>query len=513
VADAAKAVLDAFDQPYIDPAKPAVISDTGEVVTYAEFADRARRVAGLLRSLGLKAGDAVALVAENSPFYLEVLWGTKLAGLYIVAISTNLGPDEVAYILKDSAPDAFIASTRVAVFDKLTEAHVAGVDKRYVYGGPADGWQDIEPALANAPLYEIDTDLEGDLLQYSSGTTGRPKGIKRALRPRPESKGQDTVSFLLGLIGADTDSVYLTPAPLYHSAPHMWTAGVLRAGGTVVLMTKFDAERSLALIDRHKVTHGQFVPTMFVRMLKLPEEVRAKYDVSSLKGVVHAAAPCPIEIKRSMIDWWGPIVSEYWSSSEGAGFAYIGAQDWLEHPGSVGKPMLGGLHICDAEGNELPTGQDGIIWSEMAAFKYLNDPGKDAETTHQQGWRTVGDIGHFDADGYLYLTDRASFMIISGGVNIYPQESENVLIEHPLVMDAAVFGVPDPDRGEVPIGVVQLVEGSTGTPELADELIAWCQQHIAKYKCPWRIEFADKLPRTDMGKLMKRELRNQYAAS
>jgi fatty-acyl-CoA synthase len=213
-----------------------------------------------------------------------------------------------------------------------------------------------------------------------------------------------------------------------------------------------------------------------------------------------------------MIDWWGPIISEYWSSSEGAGFAYIGAQDWLEHPGSVGKPMLGGLHICDEAGNELPVGQDGIIWSEMATFEYLNDPGKDAETTHEQGWRTVGDIGHFDEDGYLYLTDRASFMIISGGVNIYPQESENVLIEHPLVMDAAVFGVPDPDRGEVPIGVVQLVEGSMGTPGLAEELIAWCQQHIAKYKCPWRIEFADKLPRTDMGKLMKRELRTQYAA-
>jgi fatty-acyl-CoA synthase len=505
------AVRDAFDQPHIDPAKPAVISDTGEVVTYAEFAERARRMAGLLRSLGLEAGDAVALVAENSPFYLEVLWGTKLAGLYLVAISTNLGPDEVAYILKDSRANAFIASTKVAVFDNLAEEHLAGIDCRYVYGGAVEGWQDIEKALADAPLYEIDTDLEGDLLQYSSGTTGRPKGIKRALRPRPESREKDTVTFLLSLIGAGTHSIYLTPAPLYHSAPNMWTAAILRNGGTVVLMTKFDAERCLALIDEHKVTGGQFVPTMFVRMLKLPEEVRAKYDVSSLTGVVHAAAPCPIEIKRAMIDWWGPIVSEYWSSSEGAGFAYISAQDWLAHPGSVGKPLLGNLHIGDDHGNELPVGEDGIIWSEMAAYEYLNDPGKDAETTSKQGWRTVGDIGHFDEDGYLYLTDRSSFMIISGGVNIYPQESENVLIEHPLVMDAAVFGIPDADRGEVPFGVVQLVEGIAPSSELADELIAWCQQHIAKYKCPWRIEFAERLPRTDMGKLMKRELRTQYA--
>ncbi len=503
-------ILDAFDQPYIDLDKPAVITEKGQHVTYRQFADRARRIARVLRANGLQVGDVVAIIWENSAEYLEIAWACRLAGLYFVTINTHFGPDEAAYCINDSGALALIASTNVACHAQLLEL-TPNVTVRLISGGVVAGWDDFETAVAAATPFELDTELEGDLLQYSSGTTGKPKGIKRELKARPISKDADTTCALLGLIGADVNSVFLTPAPLYHTAPVMWTLAALRVGATVVVLTKFEPETCLRVIEEQQVTHGQFVPTMFVRMLKLDEAVRSSYDVSSLRGVVHAAAPCPVEIKRAMLAWWGPLVNEYWSSSEGAGFTFITPQEWLERPGSVGKSWRGELHIADAEGNELPRGETGIIWaSSLANYDYLNDPEKTASSISPQGWRSVGDIGRIDEDGYLYLTDRASFMIISGGVNIYPQESENVLIEHPAVLDAAVIGIPDDDLGEIAIAVVQLVDPQRASAELEQELHAWCQQHLAKYKCPRRIDFSADLPRTETGKLLKRELRDRY---
>ena len=507
------AALQALPRAATDPDRPAVICDSGERLTYGELAGRASRLAGALRRRGARTGDVVAVLADNSPAYLEMTWACRIAGLYFVTVNSRLGAGEVAHILGDSGARVLLASARLPVHAELGPGRAPGVVHRILRGGTRPGWEDYETVLAEAPHYERDTDLEGDLLQYSSGTTGWPKGIKRPLRPFPASPDEDMYVGLVRLIGTDENSVYLSPAPLYHSAPIIWTMSALRLGATVMLMTRFDPRTALRLIQEHRVTHGQFVPTMFTRMLKLPEAERLGYDVSSLRGVVHAAAPCPVELKRAMLDWWGPIIHEYWSSSEGAGFTFITPQEWLERPGSVGRPLLGPLHICDEEGRELPPGETGLIWAEVAtAYTYLNDPAKDAETTSPQGWRSVGDIGRLDEDGYLYLTDRASFMIISGGVNIYPQEAENRLLEHPEVYDAAVLGMPDPDLGEIAVAVVQPVDPGAGGPALAAELTGWCTARLARYKCPRRVLFTDALPRSDTGKLYKRRLRERLLA-
>jgi len=495
-----------------DPDRPAVICDDGQQVTYGELAERAVRLAGALRGLGLGEGAVVAILHENAPAYLEIAWACRLAALYHVTLNTHLGVDEIAYILGDSGAEAIVASANVASTAALDGRDLPGVKQRVLRNGQLAGWEDYETLLAAAKPFVRDTALEGDLLQYSSGTTGRPKGIKRALGPAPATASEDMKTFLLMLIGASGESTYLCPAPLYHTAPFMWTMSMLRMGATVVVMKKFDPVGALEVIQQHRVTHGQFVPTMFTRMLKLPDEQRLSYDVSSLQGVVHAAAPCPVQIKHQMLEWWGPIVSEYWSSSEGAGFTFISADEWLSHEGSVGKPLFGALHICDGAGNELPVGEVGQIWAEGIEFSYLNDPGKDSATTMGDGWRSVGDIGRLDEEGYLYLTDRANFMIITGGVNVYPQEAENRLIEHPRVYDAAVVGVPDDELGEIAVAVVQPVDPAEAGPELAATLTAWCEDAMARFKTPRRFQFTDQLPRSDTGKLYKRQVRNELIA-
>jgi fatty-acyl-CoA synthase len=497
-----------------DPDRVAVVCESGATLSYGELGDRAARLAGALRSRGLHTGDVVAVLADNSPTYLEMVWACRIAGLYYVVLNTHLGADEIGFIVTDSGAGAVLASAALPVVAELRADLVPGVGTWLLLDatdtGSWPGWEDYEAVVGAAHPLDGECEYEGDLLQYSSGTTGRPKGIKRALRLAPKTPGDDAYTFLVSLIGITDRSVYLSPAPLYHSAPITWTMAVLRLGGTVVLMRKFEPVAALSLIEQHRVTHAQFVPTMFTRMLKLPEADRA-HDVSSLEGVVHAAAPCPVDIKRRMIDWWGPIVAEYWSSSEGAGFTFISAAEWLDHPGSVGRSLLGPLHICDADGRELPIGAEGVIWAEAPEFSYLNDADKDAETTSTQGWRTVGDVGRLDEEGYLYLTDRASFMIISGGVNIYPQEAENALVEHPRVYDAAVVGIPDEDLGEVAVAVVQPLDPADAGPELAAVLSAWCEQRLARYKCPRRFEFVAELPRSDTGKLYKRQIREQIA--
>jgi long-chain acyl-CoA synthetase len=484
-----------------------VMGGSGEVVTYRELDERSNRCAHLFRSLGLRMGDTVALLMPNTSRLHEVAWAARRSGLYVTPLNYHLTPGEVAYIVADSGARVLIADGSL-VADGLPHT-----EHRFVVGGRADGWADFDDAVRDQPSDPLPDEVEGDLLQYSSGTTGQPKGIRREITGLPMGTLPDTIVGFFDVLGFHEGDIYLSPAPLYHSAPIYWTMAAHRLGATSVVMERFDPEQTLALIERYAVTHAQFVPTMFVRMLKLPAEVRERYDLSSLQSVVHAAAPCPVEVKRAMIEWWGPIVHEYYSSSEGAGATWITGPDWLEHPGSVGKAILGVPHILSEDGVELPPGEPGTIWFDGGReFDYLGDASKTAESMNESGWRTVGDVGYLDDEGYLYLTDRKAFTIIAGGVNIYPQEAEDTLITHPAVYDVAVFGIPDADLGEAVHAVVQPADLSAAGPELAEELMAYCRSKLAAYKCPRSIDFTDELPRSDTGKLYKRLLRDAYWA-
>jgi fatty-acyl-CoA synthase len=435
--------------------------------------------------------------------------------LYYAPINTHLTPAEAAYIVDNSGAKAVIASRAMRKVCEGLQQHLPNglPSLLLIADDDLDGWQRYPECVASEHDSPIDDEIEGELLQYSSGTTGRPKGIRRQLLHLTPAEAPSMLSVLLGALGFDSTGTYLSPAPLYHTAPNMWSMGALAMGGTVVVMEKFDPEQCLDAIQRYRVTHAQFVPAMFVRMLKLPDAVRDSYDLSSLKRVVHAAAPCPVDIKKQMIDWWGPIVDEYYSSSEGAGVTWIAAQDWLAHPGSVGKPLVGQAHVLDEDGTELEPGQAGQIFFDMGEvrFEYLKDSEKTAQSRDKHGWVTVGDVGYLDEDGYLFLTDRKHHMIISGGVNIYPQEAENMLVTHPKVLDAAVFGIPDDEMGQSVKGVVQTVEQSDASDEFAEELLTWLRERLAHYKCPRSISFEAQLPRTDTGKLYKQELIAKYS--
>jgi long-chain acyl-CoA synthetase len=497
------------------PDKPAIVMyPSGTAVTFAELEARANRLAHHFRNAGLREGDAVAILMENNEHFHAVMWAARRAGLYYVPINTHLTAAESAYIIDNSNAKAIVGSAPLRkTLENLGAELPNGLPAvLLIADDDLDGWQRYPECVADQPHTPIDDEIEGDLLQYSSGTTGRPKGIKRELTHLPPA---EVPGMMAGLVGfwMTPDAVYLSPAPLYHTAPSVWSMTVQGAGISTVVMEKFDAEGTLDAVARHGVTHGQFVPVMFTRMLKLPEAVRNSYDISSLQRVMHAAAPCPVEIKKQMIDWWGPIVDEYYASSEAIGSTLITAEDWLLHPGSVGKPMTGVLHILDEDGNELPAGESGEIYFEGGFdFEYLNDPGKTASSRDSHGWKTVGDIGYLDEDGYLFLTDRRHHMIISGGVNIYPQEAENLLVVHPKVMDAAVFGIPDDEMGQSVKGVVQTVDPADGTDAFAEELSAWLRERLAHYKCPRSIVFEAELPRTDTGKLYKQSLIEKYSA-
>jgi fatty-acyl-CoA synthase len=488
------------------------MAESGEVVTYRELEERSNRLAQAFAAAGLAHGDVVALVMENGPRYHEVAWAVLRSGMYLLPVNTHLQPEEVAYVVADSGARLVIVSPRMrGVAAGLRQAAPPAVQRWWSMGGDVGGYEPIDAMLAAMPAEPIPDETEGDVLQYSSGTTGRPKGIRRPLTGAPMGEGGGAVLNFLAAFGLEEGDTYLSPAPLYHSAPIFWTMGVHRLGGTVVVMERFDAEHMLAAIERYAVTHMQLVPTMFVRLLKLREDLRAGYDLSSLRAVIHAAAPCPVDVKRRMIAWWGPIISEYYSSSEGAGGTFITAQEWLEHPGSVGRPILGVPHIVGEDGTELPSGEAGQVWFEGAVeFDYLGDPAKTAETTSSQGWRTVGDVGWLDEDGYLHLTDRRAFTIIRGGVNIYPREIEDVLLEHPRVLDVAVFGVPDEEFGERVHAVVQPDTWPPEAGQLAEELRGLCLSKLAPFKCPAAFDFEQQLPRTDAGKLYKRLLRERY---
>jgi fatty-acyl-CoA synthase len=458
----------------------------------------------------------VALLAENGLRSYEVFWAAMRSGLYITAINQHLTPSEVSYIVNDCGAKAIIVSATYAITATAILDATPAVALRLAFGSdPVKGPDDLETALAAAPAEPLAEQPRGRDMLYSSGTTGQPKGVKAPLPGVSVTEGGDALLGLFGpLYGFDADTVYLSPAPLYHAAPLRFGGMIHQVGGTVVVMPRFDPTAALAAIERYRVTHSQWVPTMFVRMLKLPEEARSGYDLSSLRVAVHAAAPCPVEVKRRMIEWWGPVLQEYYAATEAIGVTVIDSPTWLEHPGSVGRSLLGVLHICAEDGSELPTGDVGLVYfeREVLPFAYHNDPEKTAGAQHPDhpNWGTTGDVGYLDDEGFLFLTDRQAFMIISGGVNIYPQEIENALTLHPSVLDLAVVGIPDEEMGEQVKAVVQPAPGVTGSPELECELLDFLRTHVAGYKVPRSIDFVDSLPRTETGKLQKHKVRDRY---
>ena len=496
-----------------DPGRTAIVmAGSGERITFGEMESAANRIAHWLRAQGVGKGDDFALLMENNAHYLQIAWGSQRIGATIVPVSTHLTAEEIAYIVTDSGAKLLISSPR---FDGVLEEFRGKCPDIPVWqiGRPGQP-QDFEAAItSHSDTLPEDTAPGLDML-YSSGTTGRPKGIRNTT-PQDEDFQfvHPFVMLVHGLFGVPIDgsAVYLCPGPLYHAAPFRWSMTIHRLGGTVVIMEKFDPEAALAAIEKYGVTVSQWVPTHFVRMLKLPEDVRTRYDLSSHKTAIHAAAPCPVPVKQAMIEWWGPIIYEYYAGSEGNGMTMVTSTDWLDHPGTVGKPIMGTPHICDEEGNELPPGEPGTIFFESEnSFAYHNDEEKTAEAQLANGWSTLGDIGRLDEDGYLYLTDRKSHMIISGGVNIYPQEVENLLITHPKVMDAAVVGAPDPDMGERVVAVVQPVDMGQIGNGLEGVLREFLQAKLAKLKCPKDYDFRAELPREANGKLYKRKLRDEY---
>jgi fatty-acyl-CoA synthase len=500
---------------HVGSGKPAVILyPSGPVIDFAELEARANRLAHYFRQAGLREGDTVAVIMENNQHIHAVMWAARRSGLYYALINTHLTAAEAAYIVDNSGASAVIGSrVQRPLCEGLAEHLPGGLPNLLLIADDdLDGWQRYPECVADQPSEPIADEREGDLLQYSSGTTGRPKGIRRELPHVAPADAPNMLMPLMNAVGITGDSVYLSPAPLYHTAPSFWSMTVQSLGGTTVVMEKFDPELALECIQRHRITHGQFVPAMFVRMLKLPDDVRDSYDVCSLQRVVHAAAPCPVDIKKQMIDWWGPIVDEYYASSEGAGASFIRAEEWLTRPGSVGRPLVGVPHILDEDRNELPRGGVGEIYYEGGhSFEYLKDQPKTEASRDTHGWVTVGDLGYLDEDGFLFLTDRRHHMIISGGVNIYPQEAEDLLVTHPKVLDAAVFGIPDDEMGQSVKGVVQTVDPQDATAAFGDELLAWLRERLAHYKCPRSISFEPQLPRTDAGKLYKQELLKKYS--
>ena len=502
-----------------DPTKiAATLVDTGETLTYGELEERSVRLAHALYDAGLRRGDVVALLTENNLRAFEIYWAAMRSGLYVTAVNHNLAPDEVAYIVNDSGAAALIVSQAKAELARVTVGVGVGAKLLLSFDGDVEGFESYECALAAASDEPFEDQPHGAPMLYSSGTTGRPKGVRPPLPPVQVDQIGDPLVGLVGQVfGVGPETVYLTPAPLYHAAPLRWCGAVHAHGGTVVMLRKFDAAGALAAIGDHRVTHAQFVPTMFVRMLQLPDQARTAVDVSSLKVAVHAAAPCPVEVKQKMIDWWGPILVEYYAGTEGNGMTMIDSTTWLTKPGTVGRPVLGVLRICDDEGNEVPVGHVGNVYVERDGipFVYHNDPDKTREAQHPEhpNWTTLGDIGYVDEDGFLFLTDRKAFTIISGGVNIYPQEIENVLALHPAVHDVAVVGLPDPEMGERVTAFVQTRPEIEPSDELAEEIIAFVKSKIAGFKAPRSVRFVDELPRTETGKLVKGELKKQYAGT
>jgi long-chain acyl-CoA synthetase len=498
-----------------DPSRAAfIMAGSGEVVTYGELDARGNRIAHLLRGLGLQRLDHFSIFMENHVRYLEGCAAGERSGLYYTCVNSFLTPGELAYILNNSQSQVLITSRAKREVALAALPDCPNIKCVLIVDGPGESERvrNLDEATAGLPSTPIADEALGAAMLYSSGTTGRPKGVLRPLPDQPPSQPLPLYVFLTKLWRFREGQIYLSPAPLYHSAPLAGVSRTLAIGGTAVIMEHFDPERFLQLVESHKVTHAQLVPTMFSRLLKLPEATRRRYDLSSMKVAIHAAAPCPAPVKEQMIDWWGPIILEYYGATEGMGVTFCDSEEWLAHRGTVGKSMFGDLHILDENMREVATGETGKLWFKTgSAFAYFDDPRKTAEANSADGTlSTVGDIGYVDAEGYVYLTDRAAFMIISGGVNIYPQECENLLVTHPKVADAAVFGVPNAELGEEVKAVVQLMPGFEPSEAVAGELIAFCRENLAHPKCPRTVDFEASLPRLPTGKLYKTPLRERY---
>jgi long-chain acyl-CoA synthetase len=490
------------------------MAESGETVTYRELEARSNRLAHLLRAVGLKRLDHYAIFMENHPRYIECCAAGERSGLYYTAINSFLTAGELAYIVNNSLSRVLIASVAKRDVALAALADCPAVELCLIVDGPGAGERvrNLSDATADLPATPIADETLGAAMLYSSGTTGRPKGVLRPLPDQSPAQMLNIVSAFSRMLRFREGQIYLSPAPLYHAAPLVGVSATIRFGGTVVVMERFDPERFLELVEKHRVTHTQLVPTMFSRMLKLPEDARRAYDLSSLEVAIHAAAPCPALVKQAIIDWWGPIILEYYGATEGLGFTLCDSAEAIAHPGTIGKPVFGELHVLDDAMREVPTGKTGKLWFKTASpFEYFNDPVKTAEANSpDRTMSTVGDIGHVDEEGYVYLTDRAAFMIISGGVNIYPQECENLLVTHPKVADAAVFGVPNEEMGEEVKAVVQLMPAFAPGADMEAELIAFCREHLAHQKCPRSIDFEAQLPRLPTGKLYKAPLRERY---
>jgi long-chain acyl-CoA synthetase len=501
------------EQARAHPDDPAfTMAASGEVITWGEYEARSNRLAQLFRAMGLRRLDHVAFLMENNPRLLECEGAAERTGLYYTCVNSYLAADEVAYIVNDCHARVFITSAAKREIAEQLPAKCPNVERWLTVDGPVAGFERYEDAVAEFPPEPVADEQLGAAMLYSSGTTGRPKGILRPLPDVHPGEPLPVMQFVTKMFGFREAMRYLSPAPLYHSAPQASVAAAVRLGAPSVIMERFDPVDFLDLVARHGITHSQMVPTMFSRLLKLPDDVRAGADLSSLEVVVHAAAPCPVAVKEQMIEWLGPILLEYYGATEANGFTFCDSAEWLAHRGTVGKAVLGEVVILDDDGRRAATGTSGTVWFAGATnFEYFNDADKTGESRDESGtMSTVGDVGYLDDDGYLYLTDRKTYMIISGGVNIYPQETENLLITHPKVMDAAVLGVPNEDLGEEVKAVVQVVAGVKPGPELERELIEFCHEHLARFKCPRTIDFEDELPRLPTGKLYKRLLRDRY---
>jgi long-chain acyl-CoA synthetase len=488
---------------------PAIVSEKGNR-TFAELNARANQLARALRASGLRPGDAVALMCSNRPEFAEVFVATRRTGLRLTPINSHLTGAEAGYILEDCDAKAFIAEARMLETVRVAAPAAPRAATRLAVGGEIPGFDSYEAALAAEDATNIGDPTLGNNMLYTSGTTGRPKGVHRQAVVGAASPIALAAGYLPGR------DLHLCTGPLYHAAPLAFSLiAPLAEGVGTVLMEGWEAEEMLRLVAEHRITHTHMVPTMFHRLLSLPEEVRRRYDLSSLRYLLHGAAPCPVPVKSALIDWLGPIVFEYYAATEGTG-TFVGPAEWLAKRGTVGKPAdPDHVRILDDRGEQVPAGSVGTVHlkaPESGRFRYHKDEGK-TSAAYRGDYYTLGDIGHLDEDGYLFLTDRSADLIISGGVNIYPAEAEAILLTHPAVADVGVIGVPSAEWGEEVKAIVKLRPGVEASEALAREIVAFCRQGLAHYKCPRSVDFVERLPRQDNGKLYKRALRQHYRTS
>lgn len=497
----------------VEPERLAlVIADTGESISYGRLTENSARAARMLDKLGCRQGDTIALLSENSPVFLEICWAAKDSGLHYACVSTQLNADDATYVVENSDARVLIVSHRQADLARQVASRLSGEVLLLMYGGEGEGFDAYETLRDRQAATPLTGRVRGASMLYSSGTTGRPKGVRTELQDVPATEPPLRHGLLVDFFGFGRESVFINPGPFYHAAPLRMMMCVQRLGGTAVGFSRFDAETVLRAIERYSGTHGFFVPTMFVRMLKLPEEVRRSVSTESMRCAIHGAAPCPRSVKEAMLAWWGPVIYELYGGTEGVGHFFIGPQEWLRKKGSVGKAAQGcTIRIVDDSGRDLPPGQPGLIYmGNGREFKYYKDEAKTLEARGVHGLTTMGDVGYLDEEGYLFLTDRHSHMIISGGVNIYPQEAENILIEHPGIDDVAVIGVPNDEFGEEVKAVVVAASPDFDPETLASDIIAYCRSRLSPIKCPRSVDFVEELPRSDAGKLLKKLIREPY---